>query len=447
MKRFTLLMMATCLCASSALFAATAFEDTFTVTGGGDINYNYNEAGRQTGSQAPAPYGLWHNAASEPTLVTNAGPTAGKLHISLLDGTETWVGGPNTNFTDSGDFSAEIEFTRLNDLNNWISLAVGKGSVPASPWVTPGVDIIIYPNGSYTIFVDGVASSSYSFTELTYASSPTLKIKFVASQDAFPPTTDAQVSLFINDKPYPIDGKFVFQYTGGFADNYVNFQTYADVDVDNLKVTTPPGNVINTAAWNGDADSAISSTKTYTHAIDCGNSANTTINGVTFTGTAGANSGANWEVKTDTGTILPAVETTQYGLVPNITGQSQFIVTNGIFDLLNVDNPSLTLTGLTPAQQYILTLYSQGFGGPSYAYVATSDGAAITIQDSSANGVLNGERMTYHYTANADGVFSISTTATNQVWGLFAFSNEVIPEPGLIIGCFSLLSLALLRRK
>ena len=123
-------------------------------------------------------------------------------------------------------------------------------------------------------------------------------------------------------------------------------------------------------------------------------------------------------------------------------------MTNGLFDLVgNVANPSLTLEGLTPGVIYILTLYSQGFGGPSEAYVATSDGTPIAVENSSLFGVFNGQRMTYVYTAPDSGVFSISTTATNQVWGLFAFSNEVIPEPGLIIGFISLLGLAFLRRK
>jgi len=45
------------------ILAATVFEDTFTVTGGGgDVNYNYSESGRQTGSATPIDYVWWFSS-------------------------------------------------------------------------------------------------------------------------------------------------------------------------------------------------------------------------------------------------------------------------------------------------------------------------------------------------------------------------------------------------
>jgi hypothetical protein len=362
------------------------------------------------------------------------------------------------NFTESGDFSVEYELTRLEaDNANWDTISIGTDAPYKFPHESVnnyGFQVIFFEHGWYHVYLPGMLTGNFYFAELLPSSNATLKIKLVVSQADFSGSGNALIAMFINDKPYPLINqgsggtKYTFEFPGGFTNNYINWLVLdTDVNMDNVKITTPPGNVINTAAWTGDGDSAISSSKTYTHTVDCGDSMNITINGVTFTGTSNLNKGANWEVRTDTAVALPAVETTGLGLIPNVTGQSQFIITNGLYDLSAIANPSLTLSGLAPAQQYILTLYSQGFGGPSYAYVATSDGAAITVQDSSAYGVFNGERMTYHYTANDDGVFSISTTGTNGVWAIYAFSNEtIVPEPA-IFAIIGLLGMLLLRKR
>ena len=432
--------------------AGTLFDDDFTVTGGGDVNFEYDQ-GRQTGTLSP----ILYNWANGPSTVTNGGPNAGQCHMAAAGANPPAYLNIAHNFTESGDFSLEYEITRLEaDNANWDAVSLGTDAPYKYPHETPlnyGFEVIFFEHGWYHVYMPGQLTGNFFFAELQPSVTPTLKIRFVVSQADFSGTGDARIAMFINDKPYPLingDGgtKYSFDFPGGFTNNYISWLTLdTDVNMDNIKVLTPPGNVINTAQWTDDADSAISGTKSYTHAISLGNSSDVTINSVLFTGTGATNIGANWEVRTDTGAILPAVETTGLGLIPNVTGQSQFIITNGLYDLTAVANPALTLTGLTPDQQYILTLYSQGFGGPSYAYVATSDGIAITVQDSSEYGVFSGERMTYHYTAPDSGIFSISTTGTNGPWGLFAFSNEVIPEPGLIIACISLIGLAFLRKK
>ncbi len=455
LTKLTLSLLAVIALAISAN-AAITFEDNYTVTsGGGDINYEYNNGVRQSGSASPMQYVTWADNPIALPYVTNAGPTAGELYMPS-DGSgwavqSRWS--PNYNFTESGDFSVEVTFNRTGDAD-WKALNICKDNVLGSIFDGPGMTFMFYPDGHYNIVDGGLnqegVTGTFSFAELSYASSPVLKVKFVVSQPDFSGSADALVALFINDKPYPVSfpNNFIHTHAGGFTNNYMSVFAVGAIGVENLKVATANGNAFNTLPWSSDADCGITSAKTYTHAVDFGNAADTTINGVLFTGTAATNSGANWEVRTDTGDPIGEVETTMYGLVPNITGQGQFIVTNGLFDIFNVMNPALTITGLTPAQQYILTLYSQGFGGPQYAYVATSDGEMITVQDPSAMGPLNGELMSYQYTANADGVFSLATTTTNNaVWALYAFSNEeVIPEP-MVLGVIALLGLAFLRRK
>ena len=435
--------------------AAITFEDNYTIiTGGGGINYEYNNGVRQSGSAAPMQYVEWSDVPIALPYVTNAGPTAGELYMPS-DGSgwgnhSRWS--PNYNFTESGNFSVEIIFNRTGS-DSWKALNICKDNVLGSIFDGPGMTFMLLANGGYNIIDGGLnqegVTGSFTFAELSYASNPVVKVKFVVSQPDFSGSDDALVALFINDRPYPIvaPNKFTHVHTGGFTNNYLSVFAEGSIGVDNLKVATANGNAFNTLPWSSDADSGLNSVKVYTHTIDFGNAVDTTINGVLFTGTAAANSGPNWEVKTDTAAVLPEVETTQYGLIPNITGQGQFIVTNGLFDIFNVMNPALTLTGLTPAQQYILTLYFQGFAGPQYAYVATSDGEAITVQDPSAMGPLNGELMSYQYTANADGILSLSTTTTNNaVWAIYAFSNEeVIPEP--MVGIWIMIALGTLFSK
>ena len=183
MKKQTLLIAGISLLASTALFAATQFEDTFNVTGGGGgINYNYDESGRQSGPYAPAYWGYWTNLDPAPGLVTNEGPSAGKATFTGLTANgKTWVGGPNTNLCELTSFTVETKVTRLEDAG-FVVFAVGKPRVPASAWVTPGIDIRVYPNGDLQVFDnwnDGHPTGSFNFAELSYASSPTLKMKYV----------------------------------------------------------------------------------------------------------------------------------------------------------------------------------------------------------------------------------------------------------------------------
>ena len=90
----------------------------------------------------------------------------------------------------------------------------------------------------------------------------------------------------------------------------------------------------------------------------------------------------------------------------------------------------------------------EGTGGRR-SYIATSDGAFITDIDQDEFGANNGQLLTYRYTADADGVFSISTTPINNPWHFYAFSNKKIipiPEPAFI-GFILLGVITLVKRK
>ena len=63
--------------AMQVMAAQTVFQDNFTVTGGGDVNFQYENIGRQTGAEAPANY--YHS--NGPSTVTNAGANAGECKM------------------------------------------------------------------------------------------------------------------------------------------------------------------------------------------------------------------------------------------------------------------------------------------------------------------------------------------------------------------------------
>ena len=433
--------------------ATTLFEDPYTVSGGGDANFEYTI--RQSGAAAPVPYGM----ANGPFTVTNAGPNAGKLNILAGIGVVSHLNIASHNFTESGDFSVEVEIDRIDGVDNTHSAQICIGTDGAWLWPeggNPGLTVRIYQQGHLKVYLNnGTALINDNFNDLKVSVNQKIKVRIVVSQVDFAGSGDGQIALFINDKAYPLQSlgtnMYILTNPGGFANNYINLQFgEGNVNLDNLKVMTSSGSAITTALFTGDADSGVNSAKVYTHSVNLADPADVVINGQTFTGAGANQNGSNWEIRTANAVPLlgPLPIHEIYGIYPNVTPASRDILTNVWYSDQNGAG-SLTLTGLTPAQQYILTLYSMAFDveGGRRSYMATSDGAVITDVDQDEFGQLSGQLMTYQYTANAEGVFSISTTPITEPWAFYAFSNEeVIPEPAFI-GFIILGAAALLKRK
>jgi len=417
-------------------FAENIFSDNFNVTGNGDINFQFDTPGRQSGTAAEL---LYDQHPLGGAYVTNAGPYAGKCVITKA----IW---PVHNFTESGNFSIEFDLTRESHSPQWLAINLGNNAGNIWPWhATPGFSVVIHNDGGYSTWQDGIATASFSFVELTWSNNPTLKVKIVVSQDGFPATQDARIALFFNDKPYPTfnagGNKYLYNYKGGFTNNYFTLCRQDEPEIiDNLKISSPSGNTLTTAAWFDDADSGISSSKTYTHNVNLAVPTNlqVNVNGVTFTGagtndTAACMQGENWELRTETpgGLFYSYDLLAVLGQSKNIAPQSLFLATNALFN--GVDSGGLTLSGLTPDQNYMLTLYSAEFdylspNGRSN-YFATSDGGLITIANLSEFGANNGQILQYQYTSPASSNFSISATpvAGSAPIAWFAFSNEMLP--------------------
>jgi len=153
--------------ATQVMAAQIIFKDNYTVTGSGDVNYQYDTIGRQTGSEAPINY----SHANGPSTVTSSGTNAGKC---LMDGTpvSSWLS-PGGNFNQSPDISIEFELTRLIPADKSFFVSFGKNNIyqPANN-SDPGMGIVFFENGFYQLFNSNTVVFSQHFSALEAASNP-----------------------------------------------------------------------------------------------------------------------------------------------------------------------------------------------------------------------------------------------------------------------------------
>ncbi len=165
------------------------------------------------------------------------------------------------------------------------------------------------------------------------------------------------------------------------------------------------------------------STKTYIEAIDLGDSVNTTVNGVLFTGSGGAGnpSGAGWGI-TGTPTQFNGGGAVPAGAVGGLT--NKFIYGG---------NPELlTLTGLTVGETYVITFYNRSWeaaGGRLQTFTASGASTGTTVFDedigATAQGNLNLLRYTFQAGTTTQAISIAPTVAANS-FHFYAFSNEQV---------------------
>jgi len=224
---------------------------------------------------------------------------------------------------------------------------------------------------------------------------------------------------------------------GILALNYLTAEAPLAVVNGTLTAAGAPANIdypglrtVSIVPLTSDADTGISSSKTYSHLIDFGNQGATAINGVAFT--LGASTGTG----------------TDYSGFPNGNGYSGWNAwTNDLpletcaglrsllYDMNYAGNWTGQLTGLTPGAIYEITLYYRAWDAPPstqerrslYQFYSTSSSLPDTSivyasQPNSANAIV------YRYMAPSSGTVKIAVTAVatsgNVASGCFGLSNE-----------------------
>ena len=431
---------------SSFTKTAKIFKDRFSVISNGDANHQYNMVGRQSGNSAPSIYHL----ANGPSTVTISGPNVGKCH---MDGSSAPAYlSPANNFNESGNFILQYDLTRIpsGDTQQWDLVAFGTDGAFKIPHEgnAHGFEVVFYEHGWYHVYANNIITANFYFSELEYINNPTLKIKFTVSQNDFSGSGNAKIAMFINGKPYPLSGghvgldsgKYIYTFAGGFTNNYINLITLypTKANIDNLELKIPT-NVFSTSSWSNDSDSDVASYKNYTHAVNFGDNDDITINHVTFTGVGTNMSGDNWEINTASANPLTGpinVYSSPFDKNPNISPNSVALVSNVMYSAVDSDCASLTLSGLNSGKEYLLTLYSFAFENIDMrkSFFAASDDTMISTIDQNEFDYNNGQLLKCKYIAPDNGVFSISTTPDNGLWGWYAFSNEeYIPEPCYLV--------------
>jgi hypothetical protein len=222
-----------------------------------------------------------------------------------------------------------------------------------------------------------------------------------------------------------------FEFTAAAASQTLSLVNDATGDqtllVDDFKIA-PTSGKWTVDAWTGDADSGVDSQYLYTHAYNFGSSANTTINGVTFTGLTGGNPSVSGKFTTD---FLPNVfNPDANNLTPNGDGSAVLAASFIYGGNVPADSyQTIALQGLTAGTEYVITVYSVGFDDPSvgsrWATFNVGDDYLTVNQDQYGNNA--GIRLAYRYTADTNGTMTFKyapLVPANVSFHTYGFSNR-----------------------
>lgn len=404
------------LASSQAAAPVVLLRDSFNGTSTPDtMNLNYNLSGRQSGALGLVPY-----TPSGNVQVGNSGEPHDGGHVLLcaFGGTAAL----NYNFNSSRSagglkmsFLIDPNSHNHGDLSNWQAVNMGAAEGDRNTGVNGGAahfGILFRANGKLQAF-DG--STGVTPVEPNWLPDGNYSLEFhqidlvltgPGDGNPFDGAGDTQIEVFVDGGASPV---YSFTKSGGYANNYINFQGSFISDVENLTITainppTPPSDSWSMVGWAGDLDSGVDSSFTYTHAYNFGSGASPVINGVTFTGVNGGD-------PTVAGRFSVSGIGNNFGDDggANVTGNSTTLARSFIYG----GNPgTLTLQGLTPGRQYLLTLYSKAWDASGNRIQRLSAGSSVRVIDQDAYGrgdaSRNGIRITYAYTADASGTLTVT---------------------------------------
>ncbi len=419
------------------------FRDTFFTTDGMYINDEIYTEGRQSGTIAPLDY-----TGDGDSLLDAIIGDEEKPNMLILEN-EAFIS-PNHNFTDAGtNFNIEFDL-KLNRVSgtSWAGFILKMGAEDQHDfmdnmksgfywWLQRG-------EGGQRLITAGKDAalgirSRWRNTELYKLEEEPVHINCIVSTKSYGGTNKVTTALFVNGEPITarqrngtIGYGTVFELDQSITNNYniIGFDNDPSVNcnfqIDNYTIRKTVPN-ITVHDWTNDASSLISSSKTYTHAINC-YGGEVVINGVTFEAAADGghsyDAGTNW-VGMDYNNNW-AMGTGTDGST-TITGSGANLATSFFYSRIS---STLMLYNLTPGLEYTFTLYNNLSANVLDTRLVPSDSeAALSVLDQNR---LQGSIFRYTYKAPSNGVFSmtfdnspVDSADATENWRLYAFSNEI----------------------
>lgn len=195
--------------------------------------------------------------------------------------------------------------------------------------------------------------------------------------------------------------------------------------VDDFKIAPSTGKW-SVEAWTGDEDSGVNSDFLYTHAYNFGSGDSPTINGIAFTGVAGTAPAVAGKFSTTYLAAGPVGDTSI-----NVGGNSATMASAFVYggNVPASGYQSITLQGLTPGTEYVVTIYSVAWEDASvpnrWATFSVGNDYLTLNQDQFYNN--SGIRISYRYTADASGTVTVKFSPlvpANLSFHVYGFANR-----------------------
>ncbi len=325
----------------------------------------------------------------------------------------------------------------------------------AQPWAGDAA----FPDGNQVVFIQNSTSNTESLVQnvVNLTSGQTYRVSYrYAARVGSSGQTDPNIKVTINDSivqdtlyrkslgagsPFFL-GTYEFAATGTTA-NIIFENTRLGYDtavlLDDLQIEPAGGDGWMINLWTNDATAGIVSSAHYTHAINLGDSAATTISNISFKGSGtGINpaegvGGANYS--TVYGIRYSGVDSN--ALTAN-GGGSAILAQRFCYDGRVAGTIiGFTLNGLIPGQRYETTTYGVAWDVmPASRCLAFSvNGSPEVTFNENVYGNDNGVRLTYRGIADTNGTITVDARMLFDNWSFhtYGFANKAEPDADIVL--------------